>query len=367
MEARMNAFPQPTAAVNRQPATLHTARTGAIFGHAEAALREGPPAKWKAGRLDVNVNYPYAVLSQPRDWGRFGSDADSILRNLTLRRMEWAARELRGRATIPHGPHTFACRPWNVGAAAPRTSPPATIPVGQAEYAQKQLSDPTAVPDFAFLEACLGGRATDVSSKAFGGRTMSIVELDNGLRCLWKPARSESSPPRNNLEVGLEAQREAAVYVIDRVMGHYAGVLPTIYRAVNEERGALLPLVTPSPSNVVDATVWHRLAVFDMVIGNLDRHEGNFLASGTTIIPIDHGLTMPLKNGAQGYMNALFSTTAPMNRDDRRALEALVENRHALSGELTRLGLSAQAVDAMYERVTLLLKDGWSTDWFSNP
>lgn len=106
-------------------------------------------------------------------------------------------------------------------------------------------------------------------------------------------------------------------------------------------------------------------AVFDEVIGNTDRHKGNYMiAKSGALVPIDHGLILPLRNGAQGFLNADFARNAPLEPQHRSALEMLVANTVHLPIALVDQGIAPEAVTAMRERAKKMLADGKThADW----
>ncbi|MBC7792934.1 MAG: hypothetical protein H7Z43_04450 [Clostridia bacterium] len=215
----------------------------------------------------------------------------------------------------------------------------------------------------------------DPSAKVFrnrklpgGGNTVRILRFENeGARVVWKPSAGENQKMdklHTNLEPGLQGNREVAAYVIDRVMGHYAGVMPTVYRTIEGQSGVMLPFVQADHALSPKPDVLRRLAIFDMVIGNLDRHSDNILRSGNTIIPIDHGLAFPLRNSGQGVMRAMFRTSDPLTKSDKAALANLVAERSLVTAALLRLGVAQDSINAMYERVASLQVSGhWSASW----
>jgi hypothetical protein len=152
-------------------------------------------------------------------------------------------------------------------------------------------------------------------------------------------------------------------------MGHVAHVQPTVFRQLDGEWGALVsfvddarPALFAGVPNVEDA---FNVAVLDHVIGNLDRHNGNWLVNtGDRIVPIDHGLILPLRNGNQGHFNADFRGPVALQDHHRRGLEMLVENRPKLERQLRALDIDRRAIDAMYERVNQALRDGQLGDFW---
>jgi hypothetical protein len=210
------------------------------------------------------------------------------------------------------------------------------------------------------LEAALSDPdARIVTRTALGGGVNKtyIVTLSNGARCVWKPSSEEDKTAlRTRLERDHQARREAGAYLVDKAMGHYAGVPPTIVRSLSGQSGALMAYVSRASTAEgrpisVDAE-YGMVAVFDNVVGNTDRHEGNLLLTRDGHkVPIDHGLTFPLSNGPQGYQNFILDEEVKLDRTSRAALAALRENRAQLNRDLKSLGIDPEAIKSLWARV----------------
>jgi hypothetical protein len=108
------------------------------------------------------------------------------------------------------------------------------------------------------------------------------------------------------------------------------------------------------------------VALFDTIIGNYDRHEGNLKwdADSERVIPIDHGLAFPEMNGYNGMWNqtavqAAHAMRAADLRPDHMAMLAhLKDNEYRISRGLVDLGLSQSQVDAMFVRIDALRNTG---------
>jgi hypothetical protein len=108
------------------------------------------------------------------------------------------------------------------------------------------------------------------------------------------------------------------------------------------------------------------IALFDQVIGNLDRHGGNFLVVrpvARTLVPIDHGICLPLVNWRQDSSSVLEEEhrLAPA---DLAALDALIATRGELVAELLELKIDPRAILALFERVgELAYRKETADDW----
>ncbi|MCA9794885.1 MAG: hypothetical protein KC910_23920 [Candidatus Eremiobacteraeota bacterium] len=217
------------------------------------------------------------------------------------------------------------------------------------------------------LRAALqNGREAGKARIRAGSNANYLVSLDNGVAAVFTPSKGERppGPARPNLEAGRLAQREEAAYLVDRRLGHLARVPPVVAGGLDGRPGALklfVPRVPPEdPDHALtrmNPSDYRRLALFDHIIGNLDRHSRNWLVDEGRPIAIDHGLAFPLKNGPQGPMNFAFDKVFRINAEERKLLTDFVAARGEVEQELSKL-LAAPAIDAMFERVAAILSSG---------
>lgn len=90
--------------------------------------------------------------------------------------------------------------------------------------------------------------------------------------------------------------RERAAYLISRFLG-FDFVPPTVIKIVNGIEGSLQEFVEDSKvgfeigqEKILDGEM-EKLRIFDSLIDNLDRHEGNYLVKDGRVFAIDHGYT----------------------------------------------------------------------------
>ncbi len=229
-------------------------------------------------------------------------------------------------------------------------------------------------PTYQALEqALLDPEATVVEKRYFGGGINGtyLVTLSNGARGIFKPTQRENQELlRNNLEPDHQGKREQAAYIVDKYLGHMGRVPPTVNATIEGEQGAFMYFV---PGTVLghksgehydrifsstEETSYHRLSVFDNVVGNLDRHTGNWMVNERgEVVPIDHGLCFPHRNGPQGEINYDFGARTNLNESDKDALTRFMLRRAEITQELSPL-LERAAIDAMFERVQGMLARG---------
>jgi hypothetical protein len=217
-------------------------------------------------------------------------------------------------------------------------------------------------------------QATEVGKRPVKGGSNAnyLVTLSNGVSAMWTPSAQEKSPTdsRPNIPAGTQAKREEAAYLVDRHLGHFGRVPPAVSSGLEGRSGSLKFLVTQGVDHKngqipeFSTKDYRRIALFDHVIGNLDRHTGNFLIDqDERPIPIDHGLAFPTKNEGQGSSNFHFGASFQLDDEEKATLKKFVADRGKVSDDLKGL-LEPEAVEAMYQRVDMMLETGWvSHQW----
>jgi hypothetical protein len=193
------------------------------------------------------------------------------------------------------------------------------------------------------------------------GASVFRAHLDDGTRAIYKPEVYTSSH---------QMHAEVAAYRVSELFGF--GLVPTT--TVAEDDGSLGPgslqrfaenASEGQPTYRYTALETQRMAVLDYLIGNLDRHMGNYLTGPDgELIAIDHGLAFPEHAG-----NAIMSDFV---RDHLGALpdpevaQAIAEVARAVSevapAELRTVllstGLSPTAVDLAVARLVEIQEHG---------
>lgn len=227
---------------------------------------------------------------------------------------------------------------------------------------------------FRKLEKSLEAPANLGTSDALRGTRKATVQRTNrGVAFLWK-GTEPANKLRRKVPEGTENKREMAAYLVDKQLGHFAQVPPTVAKNVDGEDG-IATLIVGEAKSLDDATNWllkksdkegyRRLAIFDQIIGNLDRHPRNFLTTeeGPTV-PIDHGLAFPTSNGFQGMeVNYVFDRAVELKDNEKKMLGDFLGRKQEVVSELSPL-LEPEAISAMFERVEKMLDGGEaSRDW----
>ncbi|MBI3928439.1 MAG: hypothetical protein HY319_23055 [Armatimonadetes bacterium] len=199
-----------------------------------------------------------------------------------------------------------------------------------------------------------------------------LVSVDTGLTAIWSPrAFQRSEKSRDRLEKGQEERREVAAYLVDKHLGHYARVPPQVLAELDGRPGTLGLFVPAASFGDNRASLekmapedYRRLALFDHVIGNLDRHDSNWLLDyDGRPVPIDHGLAFPLENSDQGFHNFCFDRSFPLDRDELAMLGDFLARRREIQEDLAPY-LDARAIAAMFQRVERMVDSGGVDSWW---
>lgn len=112
-----------------------------------------------------------------------------------------------------------------------------------------------------------------------------------------------------NIPVKQQWKREYLAYAADQALG--LDIVPAVtFKEVNNEPGIAMDFVDGvtwaiSREDVRDKVKlgeWEKLAFFDWVIGNADRHSGNWMVDNNgKLYAIDHGLSFPEKKNIHAY------------------------------------------------------------------
>ena len=208
-------------------------------------------------------------------------------------------------------------------------------------------------PGAAFYRGPVGGRPSDIvhpkpltgTSKRLGGglnETELVTEAGTGDKFVFKPVEGEHFGMRSgridNEEAPL-AEREALAWRVDDALG--LGLVPeTTVREVDGRVGSAQRFSTGGEGIVenIAPKEMAKMAVLDVLTGNLDRHRGNFIINDQGhLVAIDHGYTFgktvpgdSLRSFAVGLVKK-----GDMSPRDQRKLATVIETtdwNHVLSG-----------------------------------
>lgn len=140
-----------------------------------------------------------------------------------------------------------------------------------------------------------------------GTNTTQRVELDNGVTGYFKPCSGE----RRDLAEGFgqdshqQSIHEAAAWRLASQMGPpWSEIVPPV--AMREVAGEMGSFALERPGRNMHMSPWHspewrEAAFFDSLIGQQDRHPGNYLVSGDRLALIDHGYTFACPDDERNY------------------------------------------------------------------
>jgi len=192
-----------------------------------------------------------------------------------------------------------------------------------------------------------------------GANSSELLELENGISVVWKPAAGESATLTEHVGGALH-KREAAAYQIDQIVG--TNVVPrTALRkyggevgSVQEFIGSAVELDMASPAAIASASAnsAQRMSLLDVIIGNTDRHSGNVMVAKIggkqQFVAIDNGFSM--QQSAQLVRRWYYNGEASYEVSKSKALamfdfRPLAANLEAASLADTAAALAASGVE----------------------
>lgn len=212
--------------------------------------------------------------------------------------------------------------------------------------------------------ALLDGQCMSVEPVAGGSNETRKVVLDNGIVGYHKPFA--------HLDNGLasafghdDAQQpvnEVAAWRLAERMGPPWSeiVPPCVLRSVNGELGSF---AVERPGRGMEATPWNvpewkSAAFFDALVGQQDRHPGNYLVAGNRITLIDHGYTF----GRAGDMENFSWLAGRRHRQDPALSAGEMEILERISRSPDTFGLRGMLppdrLRALLDRVETMRRTG---------
>lgn len=210
----------------------------------------------------------------------------------------------------------------------------------------------------------LAGRSETVTPVAAGVNTTRRVEFDNGTVGYFKPFDEVDDGVARGFghEANTLSVNEAAAWQLASRMGPpYSDMVPpVVVRQINGQMGSVAlerpgkmmqPVVEGSPE-------WREAALFDALVGQQDRHPGNYLMAGDRITLIDHGYTFARPGDYKNY--SWFVLRRERQCADLTYQERELLQRVASSPDLMgmRKMLSADRASALQQRAERMLATG---------
>lgn len=207
--------------------------------------------------------------------------------------------------------------------------------------------------------ALLQGAVVDHVSAPGGTNTTNRVELDNGQVGYHKSFDGLNNALAREFGHGSAQQgiHEVAAWQLARRLGPPWSqiVPPCVLREVEGELGSFALERPGLPTGGAGRSpVWQQAAFFDSLIGQQDRHRGNFLMDGDRITLIDHGYTFARlgdpcnESGLQGGRGP-----SPLSDSEVDALNRLLDSPDTLG--LAGI-LEPDRLDALISRAELMRK-----------
>jgi len=143
-----------------------------------------------------------------------------------------------------------------------------------------------------------------------------ILSLDDFNQGIFKPKEGEIQV-RKEIKSGTHYKRERAAYLVDRFLG-LGLVPPTIIREHDGKNGSLQERMnfkvagyaTLKSDRVMIKDEMIKMWLFDYIIWNSDRHDGNWLMGNNGVYAIDNGCSFVPESFLRVYHN-YFGETIP--------------------------------------------------------
>lgn len=216
----------------------------------------------------------------------------------------------------------------------------------------------------------LVGSPEKVTDIAEGTNTTQRIELDNGVTGYFKPFDGVD----DRLAAGFgqdsaqQSLHEAAAWRLAEQMGQPWSeiVPPVVVREFNGKVGSFAIERAGKSNNYSPQGTgeWREAAFYDALIGQQDRHPGNYLIAGDRLTLIDHGYTFARPGD---YKNYSWLATERRRSDpalsfhEREVLSRLVASPDLLG---MRKFLQPARADALQARAERMLQKGQITSRF---
>ena len=206
------------------------------------------------------------------------------------------------------------------------------------------------------------------SKKNLGGgiSKTELVTFGDGSKGVFKPASGEYMNFNPAIKSGTQTEREVGAWEVAKLVGMQDIVQPTVKRTINGEVGSVQKFANGQVAKNVQngATEYDgdrdlaRAAAFDYVLGNTDRHTGNWLVENPNqqaakLHLIDHGLSFPAYGN--GGLSSQFVRKATAKGLDVPSAP-FVNAKDKILAALTKIGLPATDVQGVGNRIDKLSK-----------
>lgn len=140
------------------------------------------------------------------------------------------------------------------------------------------------------------------------------VDLANGKRAIFKPSDGEEWDLHPNVPRGSYYRRETAASDVARVLGMDDVVPRTVTREIGGKTGSVQEMVANAvPARILpisqrmgnDDKALNQAVAFDYLMGQADRHPGNWMLQQGKLKLIDNGLSLPLLESPGDLVNQI--------------------------------------------------------------
>lgn len=187
-----------------------------------------------------------------------------------------------------------------------------------------------------------------------------LITFTDGSKGVFKPASGEPEDMRKYIRHGQQTEREVGAWQVAKIVGMTDIGTPCIIRTINGERGALMEFKpgkdAADAANPFDGKRdMQRAALYDFVIGNTDRHQGNWLVDNQGKIHlIDHGLCFPESRRNDSWNQQFVRRAREWGGSDsdlKTLKQPFVENKAKIIEALRDLRLPDKAIRSVEHRI----------------
>lgn len=187
-----------------------------------------------------------------------------------------------------------------------------------------------------------------------------LATLEGGIKAVFKTS-----------DMRLDAEREVGAWQVAKLVGLEDIVPPSVVRSIGGEKGVMMKFWDGklAKSFKDDKEAYdgdqdlHRAAMFDYVIGNTDRHMGNWLVGNGKLQLIDHGFSFGPYSGNFRIMDEVSKREnnkggSPYSLKDLG--KPYVDNKDKILSALRSTGVPSDKVDEVGQRIDRISrKDNW--------
>lgn len=190
----------------------------------------------------------------------------------------------------------------------------------------------------------MGGRPQRLEPVADGTNETTRVFLDNGVTGYHKPFADldEDTAVGFGHDSSQQCIHEVAAWRVASSMGPPWDeiVAPCVLREVNGELGSFSMQRPGTPrANPTECPEWRSAAFYDALIGQQDRHRGNYLQAGDRLALIDHGYSFGRHGDYLNWSDFVVERSQATDADEQLLTGREVDVLDRFLGDESRFGL----------------------------